>query len=61
MFKPIIHNLQKYDAGFKDAQLYNKLIGMKPKFKIDLAQYAVEISEWKETVNLLLEKIRNSK
>jgi hypothetical protein len=58
MFKPILHNLQRGDVGFKEAQAYNRLIGAKPTTGGSLTSKLENIKLWEMECRHALSKVR---
>ena len=54
-FEPIIHNLTPTDKGYKEVQLYNALVGNKPKGNYILSNKIAMQRAWKDLCGQALE------
>lgn len=59
-FKPIIHNLTPGTKGYSECQLYNNLIGNRPKGDGLLASKIAKIRAWENLCTQGLEKAQQA-
>ncbi len=57
-FEPILHNLLPTDTGFKECQIYNRLIGARPIGPGSLTTKIENLKLWELECKSALESVR---